>query len=151
MAFKDKIKQILSINDTPRRIAMAFALGVFMAITPLFGLHAIGTLFLAWLFRLNKLVAIAGAAILNPWTVVPICSFSLWVGAKMMGMKQILPEIDWTNVTLAYLIKKLSHLILPLLIGSVSIGIVSAVISYFIMYNVVSKYRAVKHEEQKPD
>ncbi|MBI5049855.1 MAG: DUF2062 domain-containing protein [Nitrospirae bacterium] len=145
MAFRDKLKQILYINDTPHHIAISFAFGIFMGITPLFGLHAIGTIFLAWLFRLNKLVAIAGAAILNPWTVVPIYSFSLWLGAKLMGLKHILPDINWSHITITSFIEKLSPLILPLVVGTLLLGIVCSAASYFIIRNLVIRYRKSTH------
>lgn len=144
MGFRDRVGQIFYINDSPHRIAMSFAVGVFMGIAPFFGLHVVGAFFLAWLLRLNKFIAIAGVCILNPWTIVPIYSFSLWFGAKLTGTKQILPDINWAQVNLIYLIKKLGSLILPFLVGTLSLGIVSAVVGYFIIYTAITRYRGRK-------
>ena len=91
--FKDKFKSILKIKESPRRIALAFALGVFIGISPFLGLHYISAFFLAWLFRLNKLVAVVGVSVNNPWTIVPLSTFCVWIGAKIMGIKEVLPEV----------------------------------------------------------
>ncbi|MBI5409621.1 MAG: DUF2062 domain-containing protein [Nitrospirae bacterium] len=151
--FRDKLKGILLVKDTPHRIAMAFAVGVFMGISPLLGLHYIGGFFLAWLFRLNKLVTLVGVSVNNPWTIVPISSFSVWIGAKLIGIKQILPEVDWKSVTLTkiagkmadmnsfiYLLKKLMPLLAAFFVGSLVICIISAVASYFIIHMLATKY-----------
>lgn len=141
MGFRDNLRQIFSVNDSPYRIAMSFAVGVFMGISLFSGPRVVGAFFLAWLLRLNKFIAIAGTCILNPWTIVPIYSFSLWLGVKLTGTRQILPDINWAQVNLIYLIKQLSSLILPFLVGTLSLGIISAVVGYFIIYITITRYR----------
>lgn len=156
--FRDKFKSIFKVKDTPHRIALAFAVGVFMGISPLLGLHYIGAFILAWFFRLNKLVAMVGVSVNNPWTIVPISTFCVWFGAKLVGIKQILPEIDWHNVTLMnimsklsdvdnfiYIIKELMPLIISFFVGSFVICTVTAVISYFIIQILIVRYKKIKH------
>jgi uncharacterized protein (DUF2062 family) len=120
---------------------MAFALGVFMGISPLLGLHTIGAFFIAWLLRLNRLVAIIGVYITNPWTIAPIYTFCLWVGAKLTGLERIIPTIGWNDVTLMVYMSELKPLIKPFLVGTIVVGSLSAVISYFIIHWAVVKYR----------
>lgn len=152
--FRKKIKSVFKVQDTPHRIALAFALGVFMGISPFLGLHYIGAFAIAWLFRLNKLVAVVGVSVNNPWTIVPISSFCAWLGAKMIGLQQVLPDVDWQNVTLMNIMGKLTDLdtfvivvrhLLPLIkaffIGSFVICTISAVASYFIMQGLLARYK----------
>ena len=152
--FRDKFKSILIIKDSPHRIALAFALGVFVGISPFLGLHYIGALLFAWLFRLNKLVAVVGVSVNNPWTIVPLSTFSVWIGAKMMGIKEVLPEIDWAGITftkiagkfadfesLAFMTKKLWPVISSFFVGSMLICTVSAIASYFIIQILLAKYK----------
>ncbi len=152
--FKDTFRSIFNVKDTPQRIALAFAMGVFMGISPLLGLHYILALFLAWILRLNKLVAVVGVSVNNPWTIVPISSFCVWIGAKLMGIKQVLPEVDWGSVSLTgvmtkltdldnfiLLVKELMPLIKSFFVGSFLIGTISAVISYFIIQPLATKYQ----------
>ena len=154
--FKDKFRAIFTVKDSPRRIAAAFAMGVFMGISPFLGLHYIGAFFLAWLFRLNKLVAIVGVSVNNPWTIVPLSTFCVWIGAKMIGIKQVLPEVDWENVSLMaiakkmtdldnflYMVKQLMPLIKAFFAGSFLVCTLSALISYFIIHTLAVKYRKI--------
>ena len=154
MAFRDKFRGIFLTKDTPQRIALAFALGVFMGISPLLGLHYIGGFFFAWIFRLNKLVTFIGVSVNNPWTIVPISSFCVWVGKKLIGIKQVLPEVDWKSVTLTnimsrlteidnfiYLINKLMPLLASFFVGSFVICTSAAIASYFIIQTLVIRYR----------
>ena len=154
--FRDKFKSILKVKDSPHHIALAFAMGVFMGISPFLGLHYIGAFFLAWLFRLNKLVALVGVSVNNPWTIVPISSFCVWIGAKLIGIKKVLPEVDWGNVSLVNIMKKLSDLenflyivkqLMPLIkaffVGSFIICSVSAVASYFIIHILATRYKNI--------
>jgi hypothetical protein len=145
MKFGDKFKFIFQVKETPHRIAMAFAVGVFMGISPLLGLHTIGAFLLAWLLGLNRFIAVAGVYVTNPWTIVPIYSFSLWVGAKIVGIRQILPQIEWKNLTLLYLIDKLTHLILPFFVGAFVVGAIGSILSYFIVYYAVLRYRKIRN------
>jgi uncharacterized protein (DUF2062 family) len=122
-------------------MATAFAVGVFIGMSPLLGIHTVLGLLAAWAFRLNRVITLAGVYVTNPWTIVPIYSFGTWFGAKIIGMNNIIPEIDWTQITLLGFLKEFRPLLLPFLIGSTTIGIISAVLSYFILYNAVKNYR----------
>ncbi len=147
MVFRDKIRGILEVRDTPHRIATSFALGIFWGISPLLGLHMIGAFLTAWLLGLNRFVAVAGAWVLNPWTVIPVYSFSLWFGAKLIGIKEILPDIDWNNITFMYLVNELKHLIAPFIIGTFTVAAIAAVISYFIIHRAVKRVHKYKSNQ----
>jgi uncharacterized protein (DUF2062 family) len=152
--FRDKFRSIFQIKEPPHRIALSFAMGVFMGMSPLIGFHYIGGVLLAMLFRLNKLVAIIGISVNNPWTIVPISTFCVWVGAKLLGIKQVLPEVDWGSISLTSIMMKFTSLenltrmikeLWPLLAaffaGSFLICTLASIASYFIMLNLVNRYR----------
>lgn len=139
MALRQKIKLILEIRDTPHRLSIAFATGVFIGMSPLFGIHTLLGLLVASVFRLNKLTTIVGVYITNPWTIIPIYTFSTWVGAKCLGVNKILPDVDWRNMTFSLLMKDFGYLLMPFLLGTVIIGVLSAFISYIVLYHLVKK------------
>lgn len=158
--FRDKFSMIFKVRDTPHRIALAFALGTFVGISPFLGLHYLSGFFLAWLFRLNKLVTLIGVSVNNPWTIVPISSFCAWFGAKLIGMKQVLPEADWKGVTMMKILEWFKSLItdphnfidmivslLPLIkaffVGSSVLCTFSAIASYVIIQILVTKYQRI--------
>jgi uncharacterized protein (DUF2062 family) len=157
--FRDKFRSIFSIKETPHRISLAFAMGVFMGISPFLGLHYILAFCLAWLFRLNKLVAIVGVSVNNPWTIVPISTFCAWFGAKILGIKQVLPSVDWNSLSLSKIASKMTDLhdfvdmvskLFPLIkaffVGSLIVCTVSAVAGYFIIHILITRYKKVKYE-----
>ncbi len=139
MALKDKIQLILSVKDTPQRTSIAFALGIFIGMSPLFGIHTLLGLAVAYLFRLNKLVTIVGVYVTNPCTIIPIYTFSTWVGAKLLGINKILPDIDWSNTTFSSVIKELGPLLMPFIVGTLFIGVLSSVVSYSIIYRFLKR------------
>ena len=155
--FRDKFKSIFQVQDSPHRIAMAFAVGVFWGISPFFGLHYIAAFFIAWLFKLNKLVAMVGVSVNNPWTIVPISTFCVWVGAKLVGV-EILKAVDWGNISIMSIIGNFSDiqsfmnmvksswpLIASFFVGSFLVCTVSAVAGYFIIQILIKKYKKPEH------
>lgn len=141
MQIRDKLRQILSVKESPRRIALAFSLGVFIGMSPLLGIHTILGLIFAWMFRLNKFVTVVGVYITNPWTIVPIYTFSTWVGAKLLGIDSIIPHIDWSHLSMKELTHSFGPLLLPFLLGSTLLGVVSGCLSYVVVLRMVRKNR----------
>jgi uncharacterized protein (DUF2062 family) len=137
--FRDRIKDVVRLRESPHRIALAFSTGVFVGMSPLLGLHTLLGVSAAWLFRLNTFAIIAGVHILNLWTIVPLYSFSIWVGAKCLGIKQIIPKIDWSNNTFNSLLNSFEHLIIPFIFGTFLVSLVSAVISYIVIYRAAKR------------
>lgn len=139
IAVREKIKLIFSIKDTPHRLSIAFAVGVFVGMSPLLGLHTILGIFVAWVFKLKKVPTLIGVYVTNPWTIIPIYTFSTWVGARCLGINNILPEIDWRHLTLTMLSNELSPLIKPFVLGTVIIGALSSLTGYIIIYHFAKK------------
>ena len=140
------IRFILHTDDTPRRAALAFALGVFIACTPTLGLHTVLALTLAFLFGLNRLAVLAGTFINNPWTVVPIYSGSAMLGARMLGSP--LPPPTFAGVTsLADLGEFLSQFrpwLGPLTAGALVLGLAASILSFPIVLYGIRWYRSLR-------
>lgn len=139
MAFRDRIRDVIKLKESPHKIALAFSTGVFIGISPLLGLHTILGVTAAWLFRLNTFAIIAGVYVMNPWTIVPIYAFSTWLGAQCLGLEQMIPEIDWSNVTFSDILSSLEHLLVPFLFGTFLMGSITSFISYIIIYRAIKR------------
>jgi uncharacterized protein (DUF2062 family) len=139
----EHIRSLFKLNDSPNELALAFALGVFIAFTPTIGLHTISCLVFAWLFRLNKLAVFTAAFINNPWTMVPIYGFCMWVGIKITGISASTPNIAWKDLSLGNAFSVLKPYLWPFVAGTLAIGVVAAVASYFIIYLAVIRYRKI--------
>ena len=77
--------RIIHVDDSPHRIALGVAMGFFTAFLPFLGLHTISALFLAFVTRANKAVALLCSWICNPFTVVPIFIPSYLLGRKVVS------------------------------------------------------------------
>ncbi|MBZ0156462.1 MAG: DUF2062 domain-containing protein [Alphaproteobacteria bacterium] len=144
MALRDKLREVVSIQDSPRKVALSFAVGVFLGMSPLLGLHTVLGIAAALIFRLNKFVTILGVYITNPWTIVPLYTFSTWLGAKMLGVEEIIPAIDWDGITFSYFLKEMKHLLWPFLFGTTFVGILSAALGYVVIHHAIMKSRSRK-------
>jgi uncharacterized protein len=80
------LQLLILIQDTPRRTALAFAVGVFLGFSPLLGAHTLLALLVAYLFRLNKIGLLVGVYLNNPWLIVPYYGFATWFGVKLTGI-----------------------------------------------------------------
>jgi hypothetical protein len=125
---------LLHVEDSPSRVALAFALGVFIAFSPLLGIHTGLAIAVALLFRLNKVAILAGAWTNNPWTIAPMYSAGTFLGGFVLGVSPTsLGEIDWSLSGPAFyasLGSGLRPLVLPFVVGNLALGAVAALVSF---------------------
>lgn len=138
MKIWDKIKLILYIKDPPSKTALTFSIGLFIGMSPLLGLHTILAFSIATIFRLNRLVILLGAYVTNPWTLIPIYTFSTILGAKLLK-RNIKIDIDWNHLTLSELVRHSGNILLPFVTGTLIVGAISSVLSYIIIYFILTK------------
>jgi glycosyltransferase involved in cell wall biosynthesis len=79
------LEDILGSTDSPSKKAISIALGVFVGLSPFWGLHTLLVLFLAFLFKLNKPIAFAFSNISLPPLIPFIILFSLHIGNWVLG------------------------------------------------------------------
>jgi uncharacterized protein len=133
-------RDILHLDETPRRSAAAFAVGVFIAFSPTYGLHTLSALGAAWAFRLNIVAVMAGSFINNPWTVVPILGATFWTGFVLTGMPDA-AQFDWATITPQTLYRQVSPYIVPFTVGGLTLSVLGALIAYAIALPVITRVR----------
>jgi hypothetical protein len=109
--------------------------------SPLLGLHTILGIGAVWLFRTNKFVTIAGVYVTNPWTIVPIYTFSTWLGTKLLGVDNIIPPLKGHAMSCSYLFNEVSFLLWPFVCGSTLVALISGLVGYIVVYHAVVKQR----------
>jgi uncharacterized protein (DUF2062 family) len=129
------LRRLFALDDTPERIALAFALGVFLAFSPLLGLHAFLGLIFAFFFGLNRIALLLGVFVNNPWTLVPIYAAGTYLGGLLVGFpsRPPLPRFDWQAVwSDGFWVQLVGqwHLLKPLLLGSSILSVLAAALSY---------------------
>ncbi len=128
---------------------MAFALGVFIAFSPAYGLHTAMVVLLTWLFGLNFLALMAGAFVNNPWTLVPILGATYWTGAVLMGRMET-PTFEWQDLSFSGIYQQIAPYALPFIVGGLTLSVIGALLAYPVAYLLVSKYRRPPHFSGEP-
>jgi len=141
--FRTQLINILHLQESPQRTALAFAIGVFIAFAPHYGLHTVSVVLCAWAFRLNYLVVFLGALVNNPWTIIPILGGSLYTGFALFGMPPT-ASFDWGDIQLENLYGIISQYLLPFIVGGCILGVLGALLAYPIMLYTLRRYRAMK-------
>ena len=86
-------RKLLLINDSPERIARGFAIGVFWGIMPTFGFAWIFSLPIAFLLRANKVSAVLGTFVSNPFTVVFFYTLGYKFGTQIFQPTRV--DFSW--------------------------------------------------------
>jgi len=79
------LDELLHIDDTPQRTAVAFALGVFFGFSPFLGFHTLLGIGFAFLFNLNRVAVLLGVYSNLPWILPPYYATVTWLGAQVTG------------------------------------------------------------------
>jgi uncharacterized protein (DUF2062 family) len=150
---RDALQSLLHLRDPPRRTAIAFGTGVFIAFSPLLGLHSIMAIAIAFAFRLNRVAVLAGAWI-NVWALVPCYMFGTFIGTRLLSVHSrrldagfwdrahsfvwsalsSLVVGDWNLAlrSLRSLLKSFGPLLWPFVTGNLILGALAGLIAYAI-------------------
>lgn len=155
--------RVLHVNDSPHRIALGVALGLFIAWTPFLGLHILMVIGLAILLRANKFIAFVCVWVCNPFTYIPIYYSSYLLGrvvlkcfysnvdAKFSSARlhelfnQFSSSSDFTGFFHVEFWRNLFNLLwqksFELWLGSFIVGLLIALAAYFATYQLIVRYR----------
>jgi uncharacterized protein len=152
------------LSGSPHSIALGFAAGVAVAPTPILGAHLIGAALLAVLLRGNVIASTLGCVLVgNPWTytvlwpaTLEIGRFmvpeALWpMGADPVNFVQLFKDMTEALVSanFALLVEKVLPAVGLMTIGSVPIGLVGAVIGYFLVRRAVERFKAARESRRQ--
>jgi hypothetical protein len=129
---KDYIIRFSKKGLTPHEVSLGVAVGIFVAFIPLFGSHTITAIALASLLRVNTLIVLLGTQISNPFTFPFQLIISAEVGSLILNGTFL--EIRFTRD-----VSYLHQFILPILIGSLVLGICSSVLSFLLVKGLLRK------------
>jgi uncharacterized protein (DUF2062 family) len=136
--------RLVRLRGKPEALARGLACGVFAGLFPFFGSQTLLAVLLAFLFRGNKILALVGPWISNPFTSVPIYAFNFYIGKWLLN-DHTSTEINWRSWED---IKELGiEIIWPLFVGCVVVGLVCAIISYFLGLRLIRRVRA-SHQQR---
>ncbi len=135
-------RRFVKLRGNPREIALGFALGLFVGMTPSMGFQMVIAAALAAFLKWDKISAAMGVWITNPLTAPFIYSVTYVVGSKLYGTQKVFNPPDEMTVSIAKkILAKSPGIFYSLTIGGILIGIPLAVAGYFISYRLVSRYQ----------
>lgn len=145
------VYRILHVDDTPHRIALGVAIGIFVAWMPFPGLQMVLALVIAALLRANKVVGLPLVWLNNPLTA-PVNLLCYWLGCWMLrigsngerivqAIKDALaPGMDFLHRIVSFF-HVVEDAFWPWLVGSIVIGLVTGAAAYMLTYRAVSSIR----------
>ena len=148
-SIRTKLTKVLTIQESPHRTALAFAIGIFIAFSPTYGLHTLSAVFLAWAFRLNYAAILLGNFINNPWTTVPILGATMWTGFFILGIPDT-PTFSWDNLSTTAIMKVAIPYILPFALGACTLGLLCSLLAYPLALLMIIQYKKQRHISKNP-
>lgn len=151
---RTKIKKLLSLNDSPEQIALAFSVGVFITFTPFYGFHTIIAIMVILLLKLNKFAVLIGSTLNLPWFSPAVYFFCYFVGSQIWTLFPSLNAYplfrakdfsfffsSWSNFMTIFETSHFLRIFLPTLIGTTLVGILCAFLSFFVIKHAIHKFR----------
>jgi uncharacterized protein (DUF2062 family) len=140
-------KRILRLSGSPHTIAIGFAAGVFVAWSPLFGLHYLLAIAFCFIVRGNVLAALLSTTLGNPLTLPALWAADFKVGELLLRdhhQRRLPLEVPESLAHKSF--ATLLPIIKPIFIGSLPLGLVTGFISYFVVRAAVQAYQHARRE-----
>lgn len=142
MTLVQKTKKIfykaVSSNSSPRKLALSFSIGLFIAFSPFPGGHTVIMLAANWLFKLNFPILFLATSFNNPWTMIPFYafdySFGYWFIHMFLGFSP-----SWV-ISFEKIFGSGRVCLWSFFIGGNVLGIIAALMSYPFMVKVFRFY-----------
>lgn len=127
--------RFVRLRGAPREIALGFALGLFIGMSPTMGFQMVIAAFCASLLGWNKWSAAAGVWITNPFTAPFVYSVNYWVGSKLIAHTFTVLERAGS------IVQNAPHVVVSLILGGVVMGVPVAFVGYWLALWAVGRYR----------
>ncbi|MEZ5900526.1 MAG: DUF2062 domain-containing protein [Hyphomicrobium sp.] len=148
-------RRLMRLHATPHEIALGCAAGVFAAFTPFVGLQVLLAIAIAFLLRVNIPAAVLGTFAGNPLSWPAIWAASYVAGAWVLGLDPAISAehvsqsaallaaaaADPNPVSLDAAATTIRPHVLPMLMGSLLVGLIAAALSYYPMRRAVGSFQ----------
>lgn len=132
--FKTTLKKIFEENREPKSIAIGVAIGVVIAILPLYGFQTIIAVLIASVFRkyrINKIAVILGSQISIP-------PFAAFIYAIDYGVGNIVTGKSWVWIKLGKdILSQIGRVYILIALGSLIVAPIAFILSYEITKRII--------------
>ena len=131
--------RLMRQNSSPKNLATACALGMFIGALPIMPFQSVVVIALAFILRVNKLAAWLATCYSNAATMVPFYYFLFLVGRAVTPFDNV--AFDPAHLEMTQLIDAGWQVFAVVLIGGLAFGIPATIATYFISLFVIRRYR----------
>ncbi len=153
---REKLTQLTArlarLPDTPERVALAFAIGVFFGFSPFLGLQTVLGISLAFCFRLSRVAVLLGTWVNLPWFVPLYYAGVTELGARLLGYAPPSQMADHVGLAvrqaslsieaITQVVTVLRPMFWPFFTGSLLGAVFLGVIAYWVTVTVLRARRA---------
>lgn len=132
-------------HTEPPRMAAAVFLGTFIGVLPIYGVHIVSCIFLAWLLGLNKLTMVLAAHISTPPLAPILVGAGIAIGEwvrfgrpRPLDLKQARSFLDGVSIFAG----KVPDLFVSALVGDTLLGLVLATLFAAVAYRVSERWQS---------
>lgn len=125
-------------KTTPKNLAAACALGMFIGALPIIPFQSIVVIALAFVFRVNKLAAWLATCYSNAATMVPFYYFLYVIGSAVTPINV---AFDPNSLAMKEMINAGWDVFLVMLVGGLVFGIPATIVTYFVSLYSIRRYR----------
>jgi uncharacterized protein (DUF2062 family) len=138
---------MLGSDSPPETVAASFAIGVAISFTPLFGLHWIMALLLAFILKLNKVDVLLGTLVVNPLTVPAVAAVAIPIGRFLLRARhEAIAHLPWREMlrrsfwaTAAPTMRAVGF---QMAVGMFFLSVVAGALTYVVLVNLIRRHRA---------
>jgi len=145
--FKNRFLLMLGSDSPPETVAASFAIGVAISFTPLFGLHWIIALLLAFILKLNKVDVLLGTLVVNPLTVPAVAAIAIPIGRLLMRARhEAIVHLPWREMFRrsfwAAAGPTMKAVGFQMAVGMLFLSVLAGALTYVILVNLIRRHRA---------
>lgn len=131
--------RLMRQKSSPRNLAAACALGMFIGSMPIIPFQSVVVIALAFVMRVNKLAAWLATCYSNAATMVPFYYFLFLVGKTFMPFEDV--SFDPNNLEMTQLIESGWQVFAVMFTGGFIFGVPATIVTYFATLFIVRRYR----------
>ena len=136
---------LLDHTASPHSVALGFAIGIYVGLTPTIPFHTFLCISLAFIFRASKVGAFSASWIANPLTIPAFYYASYKIGGFIWGF-----PIVWhpKGFSIHEIVSMGWNFALEMITGGLVFGLLPSVITYFIIRKLIIRFRNAPSSEK---
>lgn len=147
-ALRSRLRALLQLDDSARRIALGLAVGVFIGCTPFWFFQTILAVAVAAVFRLPKLATVTGVWLNLPWFAPFVYAAALKVGTLVLFKRDTAPSEALATLLAGPgagrwrdAVALLHETTAALLVGTTVVGLAAAALTYVVAFGLITARR----------